>query len=129
MQKKSDPSILLLKRILKNQIYIQFIFIAVILVFTKNGIYVIINLLAALISYLGFVVMTKQVNNYLVNQKGLKSIFLIAFLKLMVIALFFIAISKLSEQAFIWATLGISTLVLAIITEGGYQLCRSIKGD
>ena len=89
-----------------------------VLLFTNRAIYSIITFLAASIGILGFLVMIRQLDRYLAEGRGKWLFFLGAFLKLLVIAVLFYPVSRVSDTAVIFYILGLSVVVIATMIEG-----------
>ena len=121
---KKENSNQILKRIVVTSILLQIISFLVIFIFTKRLIYSIISLLAATISFAGFILMIKLIDKILKTKKGNGLFFLFGFFKMVVIALVFYPISKISDIAVVIYIYGLSTIILAIMVEGGYQLFK-----
>lgn len=108
-------------------ILIQVILVFFIYIFTKNSIYIIITLLAAVISISGFMMMIKIIDRIITAGKGTGLFFISGFFKLVIIAAIFYPISKISESAVLFYILGLSTIVISILFESCYQLFRKMS--
>jgi len=89
-----------------------------IFVFTKSLIYCIISLTGAAISITGFVVLIKSTDRLLKKGKGKAMFFLVAQVKLLIIAGVFYAISLQTKTGVLFYVQGIAIIYLAIIIEG-----------
>lgn len=117
----------LIKRVLKKGIILSVVTILVIYFFTSEALYCIMYICGALVSLAGFFVMVKLIDRLLANRKGKLLFFSVSFLKLGLIVLFSIFISRYSEIYFLFFILGLSLIVIALMIEGGQQFYRSIK--
>ena len=120
MKKKSSASII--KRILKIAILSQIIISTLVFIFTKQVIYSIISILASALGIFGFIIMTKLLDRYLKKGRGKVLFFFVAFFKIILIAVIFYPISRISEFAVLFYIQGLSIIVFATLVEGMIQL-------
>lgn len=125
MAKENSTDIL--RRIIKMAILSQPGLICVIYLFTKKYIYSIIFFFAAILSVTGFLLMIRLIDRILRRGKGQVLFFVAGFLKMVVIAAVFYAVSRISEAAVLFYILGLSIIVISIMLEGVYQLFRSFS--
>ena len=116
----------IVKRILKISIVLQMVTIILIYSFSKSIIYSIISLFGAIISILGFLLMMRMIDRSLKKGKGQLLFFLATFSKMVVIFGVFYLVSQKSETAVLMYILGLSVIVVAIMTEALLQFCRSV---
>jgi hypothetical protein len=98
-----------------------------ILLFTMNTLYSIISLAAAAMAIAGFYLMVQRVNLLIYRGRGKAGFFAVGVAKLALIALAFYGVSRISEGAVLAFVAGISVLPLALMSEGAWQLVRSIS--
>lgn len=125
MEKKADTNII--NRILRISVISQIILIIFIYFFTNNYLYCIITILAAIIGITGFVIMIKSLDKCLSSGRKKAIFFITGFVKLIVISLAFILISRISETAVLFYLLGLSVIVISAMIEGAYQIYRSFS--
>lgn len=123
MVKKINSNILV-KRIIKISFISQVSLICLIYLFTKNYIYSIIFFFAAIVSISGFLLMVKLIDRILRKGKGQGLFFLAGILKMAVITAAFYAVSRVSATSALFYILGISIIVISLMVEGVFQLCR-----
>ena len=125
MGKENNQKII--NRILKISLSSQLIIIVLIYTFTKSPIYCIITILATLIGISSFLIMIKLVDRYIKKKKGRASFIIYIFLKITFITALFYPLSKISEAAILFYILGLSTIVIATMIEGAYQIYRNLS--
>lgn len=116
----------IVKRIFKISIVLQIVTIILIYSFSKSIIYSIISLFGAIISISGFLLMMRMIDRSLKQGKGQLLFFLAAFSKMVVIAGVFYLVSRNSVTAVLMYMMGLSVIVVAIMTEALFQFCRSV---
>ncbi len=119
----------MVKRLIDASIYIGLSLAILIYLFTKEAFYSIIFLLGTVVSISGFYIMIKMIDRILGRGKVSPLYFLVALLKMMIIAAVFYLVSRVGESAVLFHILGLSVIVMAIFMEAAYQLYRSITND
>jgi len=116
-----------ISRIFRTSIAVQIGGAVLILIFTNSPLYSIITLLAATVGILGFLIMIKLLDKQLASARGKAWFFSGAFAKLVLIALLFYPVSRISETAVLCYILGLSVVVIATLVEGIYQIFRILS--
>ena len=124
MKKKSDPDIP--SRVTGKAIAAEIISLIIIFIFTKSVIYCIISITGAAISIAGFVLLIKSTDRMLKKGKGKVMFFLLAQVKLLIIAGVFYALSRLTKTGLVFYVQGIVIIYLAIMIEGLLNLARRL---
>lgn len=124
MEKKSNPDIL--SRVTGKAIGAEIVSLIIIFIFTKSVIYCIISITGAAISITGFVLLIKSTDRMLKKGKGKTMFFLLAQVKLLIIAGFFYALSRLTKTGVIFYIQGVAIIYLAIMIEGLINLSGSL---
>jgi hypothetical protein len=115
MKKKSDGA--LRAKVVGKAIAAEVVSLAVIFIFTKSVIYCIISITGAAISITGFVLLIKSTDRLLKKGKGKVMFFLLAQVKLVIIAGVFYAFSRLEKTGIVFYIQGIAIVYLAIMIE------------
>lgn len=85
---------------------------------------------AAFLSALGLKIMMIQVDKFLFKGQGSQlPFFFIHLSKLTILALAFFGATQISQGAALFFILGISVMVLAILSEGIYLMVRGLRHD
>jgi hypothetical protein len=124
MKKKSSPDIL--SRVAGKAAGTEIISLIIIFIFTKSLFYCIISITGAAVSITGFVLLIKSTDRMLKKGKGKTMFFLLAQVKLLIIAGIFYALSRLTKTGVIFYIQGIAVIYLAIMIEGLSNLCGSL---
>jgi hypothetical protein len=114
------------KRVLKVAALFLLISLIFIFIFSKKVNYSIIFGSGFLISVTGYVVMIMLIDRCLKQGKGQWLFFVVAFLKMAAITGGFYLASRVSKNAVLIYILGLSVIVLAIMSEALYKLFRSM---
>ncbi len=116
MKKKSDRDIPI--RIIGLAGVVEGISLLLIFIFTKSVIYCIISSAGAAISITGFALLIKSTDSMLKKGKGKAMFFVLAQVKLLVIALVFYLFSLLTQTGIVFFIQGIAVVYLAVIFYG-----------
>ncbi|HDP94407.1 MAG TPA: hypothetical protein ENN40_03495 [Candidatus Aminicenantes bacterium] len=123
---KSDRARAVIQRILRISAGLTVVVVVAAVACTRSWLCSIIAFSAALIAQLGFLVMTRALDRYMRLRRGMGPFFMVSLAKLVVIVLFFLIASRISEQVVLFFLLGLSVVVMAVLVEGGIQLLRSL---
>ncbi|MCX6557961.1 MAG: hypothetical protein NTW95_11110 [Candidatus Aminicenantes bacterium] len=116
MTKKSRPGIgaqVAFKAVVAEASAMAFIYF-----FTKSAVYCIISLTGAAISIAAFALLIRSTDRILKKGKGRMMFFLLAQLKLLIIAVAFYALSRWTKSGAVFFIQGIAIIYLAILIEG-----------
>ncbi|MBN2399857.1 MAG: hypothetical protein JXI33_05895 [Candidatus Aminicenantes bacterium] len=116
MKKKSNADIF--AAVVGKAIATEIVSLIIIFIFTKSLIYCIISITGASISIIGFVLLIKSTDRMLKKGKGKVMFFLLAQMKLLIIAGIFFVFSRLTKTGIIFYIQGIAVVYLAIMIEG-----------
>jgi hypothetical protein len=116
MMKKSNPDLPV--RVIALAGVVEAISLLLIFVFTKSAIYCIISLAGALISIAGFALLIKSTDRMLKEGKGKVMFFVLAQVKLLVIALVFYLLSLLTGDGVVFFVQGVAVVYLAVVLIG-----------
>ena len=117
----------LIDRIYKTAIYLVFFFVLITYIMTGNYIYSLVILFASTIILAGFYISIKAMDRFLAKGKGKALLFVVFFLKLIIIGAGFYPVSRISEKAVLFYILGISVLAISMMIEGMVQVFRQKK--
>jgi hypothetical protein len=96
----------------------ELIAVALIYFFTKSAVYCIISLTGAAISIAAFALLVRSTDRILKKGKGRMMFFLLAQLKLLIIAVAFYALSRWTKSGAVFFVQGVVIVYLAILIEG-----------
>ncbi len=124
---KKESSKELLRRVTRRGLILMFIAGVLIFFFTKSPVYCIIFFVGSGISFLGYFVLIHTVTGIIEKGKSKLIFFLSGLLKMLLISVVFVIVSKYSEPAVLFYLAGLSVIVLSVMLEGGSQVLRSFK--
>lgn len=123
---KSDRTHVVIRRIFRISAGLTVVVVVAAVACTRSWLCSIMAFSAALIAQLGFLAMIRTLDRYMRLRRGMAPFFMVSLAKLVVIVLFFLLASRVSEQAVLFFLLGLSVVVMAVLIEGGIQLLRSL---